>query len=153
MNTQIKRLTYNVSYEVACALRDKGYDEETNWYYHDEEEYHGDDTKEMVGDTAWPVWNSILQYRIAAPLVAEVLDWLMSFGVVVYVFPNGKKWQYRVSVISKKENATLPEYYLSSGDFSLWESAMEEAILNALDHVDEKEVRKRNIDPKRGGWC
>jgi len=128
----MKNFTDNVFYETALVLREKGYDEFCSWYYHDEEEYFGDDTKEMVGDL--PVKNSELMNRVCAPTFADVFDWLHERGLSVEVKCRNpintckECWYgsvYRISTAKMLWGSDIP-------DSPLWSIAADRAIMEAL---------------------
>lgn len=128
----MKRLNKNVSYDVAVALRDRGFDEETYWYYHEEViedgmRFYGEDSLEMVGNEAYPVRNSTISERIAAPTVAEAMDWLMDGGIVVCVISYSDDcWNY---VIYKDNHI----HSIGHGRGASWDVAVNDGIIKALE--------------------
>lgn len=78
-----------VSYEIAIKLKEKGFDEPCNMYYH----IHNDiadcvGSLEYTRDCSYDFINSKNKYRCSAPTISQVLKWLREretrIDIVVY---------------------------------------------------------------------
>lgn len=66
-----------VSFKVAKAIKEAGYNELCDMYYHIlDDEYESKMSLEMTGDGSHSFLNSLNQYRCAAPYVLDVWLWL-----------------------------------------------------------------------------
>lgn len=113
---------FNVSLETAKLLKEKGYDGDAEYAYHE------------IGDFShWGRNVNDIDYLYAAPTKSEVIDWLEDKGLIVenrYYSNrenNGGRW---AAYINRKDNwgyVALGKYYLTRL------AAEEAAIIKALE--------------------
>lgn len=131
-----------VTYEVAKKLKEKGFDEPCNKYYHIQ-----NDIADCVGsleytcDCSYDFINSKNKYRCAAPTIFQVFKWLRKekvIDIVIYpvdgctLFMGGEK--YILSVyINRKRDYKL--HHDNKDKYVEWEDAAIAGINYVLDNL------------------
>lgn len=107
-----------VSYEAARLLKEKGYDGDAEYAYHE------------IGDFShWGRNVNDIDYLYAAPIKAEAIDWLDSKGIIIEVLQDYRGVWFYVIKISETES------YVSESDDNYFPTrleAEEAAIIKAL---------------------
>ena len=115
-----------LSYETAKALKEKGYPQETDYYWmlRGDEEPHGITLHDKLDYEDED--GGVVATFISAPTFHEVIDWLESKGIRVfahYYLDNGK-WVYVIEDFKRLQD--------NAGFYNTREEALNAAILKAL---------------------
>lgn len=111
---------FYVSREVARLLKEKGYDGDAEYAYHENGNF-----------SHWGRNVNDIDYLYAAPTKAEAIDWLESKGITIEAFSvrigENRKWCH--SIINTKTGIAIETSY----KFSTRLEAEEAAIIKALE--------------------
>ena len=112
---------FYVSLEAARLLKEKGYNEETDYVIDDE-------VKELMRSwrTNEAIPEEFADYFFSCPTKAEAIDWLESKGIIVEIqyYQESSTWSYAIYCIC---------YMSSDEEFQTRLEAEEAAIIKALD--------------------
>jgi hypothetical protein len=93
-----------VTYELAVKLKEKGFNEPCYGYYHRD---GGDNSFEVCGNGDCDFLNSKNQYRVAAPTITHVLNWLREEKClhieILHIFSEKTLWDFEVAHIGSYE--------------------------------------------------
>ena len=131
-----------VTYEVAKLLKEKGYDEECNAYYHNDKsnEYCGVNDGERFELCEGGFYNKCNKYRDAAPTLYEAQKWLREmYGIYVLVTPyhNSDYGKFLTFDIYRKIDCYPYLEYVNDSDdvFYFYEEALNAGIKKALEFI------------------
>lgn len=127
-----------VDYDLAILLKEKDYDCGCDAYYHIMKD--DDDSRnsfEMTGDCSFTFFNELNKYRVAAPRIGMILDWLL-YKHDIYldaVYYTGGKWKFIATYVDDR---------LCDGETSLSECGFDsrnDAYIQGIKHVLTKMIQ------------
>lgn len=99
-----------VPYELAVKLKEKGFDVPMDRYYHIYDDViEAQNSLEITGTDVADFFNSLNQYRCAAPTISQVLKWLREEKKIHFEFVAAA-YGYNV-IISQTPEAGGTDYY------------------------------------------
>ena len=130
-----------VTYEIALALKELGFDEECFAIFYQEKFMNG-----HIEPYVWNLVNSIKTNSdcnsidiVTAPLWQQVIDWFDNKNIIISIDINPGTLFYRVHLYKRyyhnPDRLIIKEYFLS-GEFNNFiskEEAREQAILKAIE--------------------
>ena len=130
-----------VTYEIALALKELGFDEECLAYFNNDKyhDLHHSCENVMEGNFVINNYN-----ELKAPLWQQVIDWFDNKNIIISIDINPGTLFYRVHLYKRYYHnpgrLVIGEYFLS-GEFNNFiskEEAREQAILKAIELCKEK---------------
>lgn len=97
-----------VDYELAMLLKEKGYNEGCDGYYHIvNNEVDSMHSFELTGDNSFDFFNEINQHRVGAPRIAMVIDWLFYKHNIHITTSCGLNDTWRYVIMHTGDNPTI----------------------------------------------
>lgn len=120
-----------VTYDLAVKLKEKGFNYPCYGYYHLN---GGDDSFELCGNDSFDFLNSLNTFRVAAPIISQVLKWLrdekkLHVSIMTFMFKAG--WFYEF--VRLGDSSTLVTAH--SNGYNTYEKAALAGIEYVIDNL------------------
>lgn len=128
-----------VTFELAKKLKEKGFDVPTDSYYHIYDDViEAQNSLEITGKDVADFFNSLNQYRCAAPTISQVLKWLRDekgIHIDIAIWEGGWYCDVWVYEFYEEEKEYLTQIRHQSDDYESYELAAIAGIEYVMDNL------------------